>query len=172
MIIVNLFIKTKNKNSLIKFLYFLKKNINEKFNTLNFYFPKKNSKKVLTLLKSPHVNKTAQEQFEIRFFSIKVKILTSQVFKFLIFLKSIKNFLFSDIQIKTNFFSNLKNKKLLTNILNIDNLLYLNYVKHNKFKKNNTFNEINLKKKSNYNLNKKKYQISKKLLKQIDLYGH
>jgi ribosomal protein S10 len=32
-------------------------------------FPKSKKRKFVTVLKSPHVNKTAQEQFEYRFFS-------------------------------------------------------------------------------------------------------
>ena len=32
-------------------------------------FPKHKKRKFITILKSPHVNKTAQEQFEYRFFS-------------------------------------------------------------------------------------------------------
>lgn len=172
MIIVNLFIRTKNKNSLTQFLYFLKKNINNNFKAIHLYFPKKKSKKVITLLKSPHVNKTAQEQFEIKFFSMQLKILTTQTFKFLIFLKSIKNFLFSDIQIKTKFFNISNNKILLKNILNIDNNSYIYPTKYKKFIKNEKFNDIKLTKKKMYNLNTKKYKISNKLIRHLDLYGH
>jgi ribosomal protein S10 len=171
-IIVNLFIRTKNKNSLTQFLYFLKKNINKNFKAINLYFPKKKNKKVITLLKSPHVNKTAQEQFEIKFFSMQLKILTTQTFKFLIFLKNIKNFLFSDIQIKTNFLNISNNKILFKNILNIDNNSYRYLIKYKKFIKNEKFNDIKLSKKKMYTLNTKKYNISNKLVKHLDLYGH
>ena len=64
---------------------------------------KRNLRKFITVLKSPHVNKTAQEQFESRIYSKQLTIYSSQKFQYLIFLKKIKTHLFPDINIKTGF---------------------------------------------------------------------
>ena len=65
--------KTFNFNALNLYAFFLKKvfhNLNIKFSM--FYLPIK--RKRITLLKSPHVNKTAREQFEIKYFSLCLKL--------------------------------------------------------------------------------------------------
>lgn len=62
-------------------IIFLKLDINSSI----FNFPKK--RKVITLLKSPHVNKKAKEQFEIKYFK------TSISFKKGLSLKVVKNIL-------------------------------------------------------------------------------
>lgn len=53
----------------------------------------------MTILKSPHVNKKAQEQFEIRFFKKQLTIKSIKIFKYLIFLKKLNFNLFSDVNI-------------------------------------------------------------------------
>jgi ribosomal protein S10 len=172
-VIINLLITTKNKNSFKKILYFLKKNIKKKFNNITFYFPKKKNKKVITLLKSPHVNKTAQEQFEVKYFSIKLKIFTTKMFKFLIFLKKINNFLFADIQIKTKFLTSSKKQFLLKRqIININNFLKVLFFKNKNYVKIKNFNEIQITKKNYFLNNNKKYLTSKKLFKIFDFFGH
>lgn len=172
MISINLFIKTKNKNSLKKFIYFLRKNVYKNFNSINFYYPKKKNKSIITLLKSPHVNKTAQEQFEFKYFSIKLKIITTQAFKFLIFLKNIKNLLFADIQIKTKFNCNSKDQFMLKKkILNLDNSTFKYFIKQKKNIVNKNFQNTKLLIKKFYK-NNTKYSTSINLLKLIDLTGH
>jgi len=79
---------------------------------------KKVKKKVITILKSPHINKKAQEQFEINFFSKQLAIYSTQSFKQMVFLKKIKNGIFPDVKIKSKFITNRKNVgKLRTKIL-------------------------------------------------------
>lgn len=83
---------------------------------------KKKKKKFMTILKSPHVNKTAQEQFEIRTFSMQLKVVTMQPFKFLMLLKKMKNYLFPDISVKLKLiFSPAKNISLKKKFFNMDN---------------------------------------------------
>jgi len=75
-IIMQLNFKTLNKNSFEIYSSFLKKNL--KLLNLDYSFiclPKK--KKRLTLLKSPHVNKTAREQFEICYFKACIQLFGS-----------------------------------------------------------------------------------------------
>ena len=91
-------ISSKSKESLKLFLLFLAKLNNE--NLTVEYFPKKKVKKVITVLKSPHVNKSAQEQFEFRIHTKKLSINSLQHLKFVYFLKKIQNTIFPFIKIK------------------------------------------------------------------------
>ena len=84
-IIIQIF--SKNSNSISNFLKFLYKLKTNKTLNLNFTIVQssqfKKSKK-LSVLKSPHVNKKAQEQFEYNVFNKQLKIYVSQLNKFLI----------------------------------------------------------------------------------------
>lgn len=171
---LNLLISSKNKKSLNNFLKFF----NENFSITDSTFIKKNYQKklkktVITVLKSPHVNKTAQEQFEIRYMSIQVQIYTSHVFKFLIFLKKLKIYLFPNIHIKIKIVHNKKQTTLINKkFFNLDNYHYRlllltssnkiqnNKVKRNKLKLLNKLSEAALKSTN-----------SQKILKLFDTYG-
>lgn len=111
---INITIKSKNKNSLEKFLNFFyefSNNSKLKLNRSLFLSQKKKYNKIFTVLKSPHVNKTAQEQFEFILFSKSVKVDTFQTLKTLIVFKKIQSTFLSEIKIKINFNINLKRKK-------------------------------------------------------------
>jgi ribosomal protein S10 len=99
----NVTIVSNNFNSIQKFFLFFFYNKKINFNTIKKYFQKKKKKKTLTILKSPHVNKTAQEQFEYRIYSKQITIYSSQNFQYLVFLKKINAHLFPDVKIKTKF---------------------------------------------------------------------
>ena len=75
-----------------------------------------NSKKrdVITVLKSPHVNKTAQEQFEYRIYSKKILINSFKPSIFLLVLKKIKSFSFPGISLKVTGVCNKSNKLVKT----------------------------------------------------------
>lgn len=138
---ININIKSKNKNSLKQFLKIFKQFSNDKKLKLNqtlFLSKNKNKNKIFTILKSPHVNKTAQEQFKFVYYSKELKLNSSQTLKFLILLKNFQTIFFSDIQIKLNFVINPKKSK--TKFIN-------------KFKPNN----INLKNK--YDINYKQIKL-------------
>src|SRR6476620_2101567 len=127
---------SKNKKSAENgFLFFLKNSSELNLNIIKKYFQKKKKKNVLTILKSPHVNKSAQEQFESKFFSKQLSIYSSKNFQFLLFLKKIKTYLFPDVKIKIKFILN-KNlsEKIGANILNPSNFK-LNVLKKIKLKK-------------------------------------
>jgi ribosomal protein S10 len=116
---INLKISSKNKESLKKFLkvflFFCKKN---KINFFIKYFSQKQKTHIFTILKSPHVNKKAQEQFEYRLFSKQLNIFSFQILKFIITLKKIQTKLFPDIKIKIKFILNTKklNKYKITSL--------------------------------------------------------
>ena len=109
-------LSAKDKSSLKKFLDFIKKIKHS--NLIISSFSKKKIKKFLTVLKSPHVNKTAQEQFEFRIYTHKLRIRSFQSLKFLLILKKIKKLSFPgvNIKIKSVFEKKKETKNVLTGI--------------------------------------------------------
>jgi hypothetical protein len=55
---------------------------------------------MITILKSPHVNKTAQESYESITYSYTIKTHSFRIQKYILFLKKLRNNLFPDIQTK------------------------------------------------------------------------
>jgi len=155
----HLTITSKTKKSLSDFINFLN-HIPINSHIIKKYFTNKKRKKILTILKSPHVNKTAQEQFQLNFFSNQITIYSSNIFQSLILLKKIKNNLFSDLKIKIRFpiYKKLSNKSQ-TNALNPTNFK-LNSI-------NKCLNQKNKIKKSK----KKNYKQIEHILKIFDIYG-
>ena len=96
-------IQSKNEKSLNKFLYFFFKHLKTKFNIIQKSNASKANKKTITFLKSPHVNKTAQTQFETHLFVNKILVVGFYLEKSLIFLKKILVKLFQDISIHLTF---------------------------------------------------------------------
>ncbi len=91
---------SKDKNSLKRFILLLK-NISNRWNNLTFVFKNiKKRKKKVTILKSPHVNKKAQTQFQITIFSVLIKYSSLELKKSYILLKKIRNHLFPNVKIK------------------------------------------------------------------------
>jgi hypothetical protein len=96
--------------------------IKKKVNGLLNYSQQKQERKVFTTLKSPHVNKTAQEQIEYRLFTKHINIFSFQLLKFLILIKKIQMKLCPDIEIQIKFVLNNKIiKKIKLISLNPDN---------------------------------------------------
>lgn len=169
---LNIIVSSKTKNSLNHFFSFLHKNsLILSFNIINKKFQKKMKKTVITILKSPHVNKTAQEQFEIRYISKQIQIRAINLFKFLIFFKKLKVSLLTDINIKI--IVNTKNSiETQKKNLNIDNLYYkpfffeqIHSIQNNKLKKNRNILLYNNEKLINLT-------DSLKILKLFDIYGN
>lgn len=118
----HLTIVSRNPQSINNFLLFIQNNIEPNFNVVKKRFQQKQKKKILTILKSPHVNKTAQEQFEYRVFSKQLVFYSANYLKHIILLKKTKANLFPDVKIKVKFVINSKNaSKLRVKVLNPDN---------------------------------------------------
>ena len=64
------------------------------------HFSHQRKKKFITILKSPHVNKTAQEQFEFRFYSKEFLVNSVKPLTAFIILKKIKNKSFPGIRFR------------------------------------------------------------------------
>ena len=107
-------LKSKNIKSLIFFFNVLKK-FNISKNIKKLYTTKKIKR--IAILKSPHVNKTAQQHFEYRLYLKKIYVKNLQIFKLLIILKKIKINLCCDVLINIKFIINDNNfNKKNTNI--------------------------------------------------------
>lgn len=124
---INIYISSKNKNSLIRFLKLLQTFTDNKYFTMKIIqikFNKLKHKKIFTILKSPHVNKTAQTQFEYILNKKQITIFTDNSLKFLFFLKIILEKLFSDIVIKIKIYTNIQKISNIHNIKNIELFKY------------------------------------------------
>jgi ribosomal protein S10 len=111
---ININIRSKNLVTLRSFLSLfesLSRNENFRLNTITRITQKKTCRKIFSILKSPHVNKTAQEQFMCSLFVKKLKTESRQLCKMLIVLKRIQSLSFPDIQLKLTFNWRRKQKK-------------------------------------------------------------
>ena len=93
----SIYIYSKNYSSIKKLETFFSSN----FKTAKFIkIANKKQSKALTVLKSPHVNKTAQERFFTEYFKKVLQIKSNNPLLFLYFIKLIKNKLFLDVKLK------------------------------------------------------------------------
>lgn len=139
--LIILSISSKNLNSLtkfLKFIYLFKTNKNFKLQIVTTQSQRKNKKYFFSVLRSPHVNKKSQEQFEYYFYNKQIKIYVFKIVKFLKFWKLIKTKLFFDIKIKIKFILNTKSFKR-TSLIKINSDKFTKNLPQNK-------NILNLKK--------------------------
>ena len=128
---------SKNENTIkniYKIFQKLDNNKNLNLNIVKKYLQNKNKKHILSILKSPHVNKIAQEQFELGFIYRKILIKpTTKNLKFLILLKKMGLNLFHDAKIIANLVSKKKFKNHNYELFNLNNF---KLKKKSKYKKN------------------------------------
>ena len=135
-------------------------------------FPIYEKRKFVTVLKSPHVNKTAQEQFEYRFYSKNFLIRSFKPFTFFSCLKKLKILSFPgvNLEIKGLFEQNKTNKHLLK-MISPDNIVVKNssqtHTCKQKFKMNTQAKIIQTVSK---NLETSSF-LAKKYIQLFDLYG-
>lgn len=112
----------KDKRVLEKFSNFL-----NQLDTSTFVLKhrsKQNQRKFITILKSPHVNKTAQEQFEYRFYYKQFLINSLNPLTFFLLLKKAQNSSFSGLKLEIKSVLNSTEKNINSQkILNPDNFL-------------------------------------------------
>ena len=143
--------KSKNKKSLYnltKFFYWKSKNLY----LLNKNFTSDIKKQTTTILKSPHVNKVAQEKFQKNTYSQNINLYVPYTFKLLRFVKTINSNRFLDVKIKIKLLINntLKNIKykivfnpISSNINKLEKLKIKNFISKIRYR-----NKIKLKDKS------------------------
>lgn len=169
-------LSSKNKETINYFClhFFNRTNIKHNFKIIKkFKYGTKKTKKV-TILTSPHVYKTAQEQFEYKIFYQNFNLLVTNYKKFLLLLKKIKTNRFSDINIQLTFKIQKFNNYFFTNYLQKNlNYFFLNNFFVKKKKKNNFFiiKEKEESKKLIKNLIDIKTKTSSNLLKIFDVLG-
>lgn len=120
---INLLAKSKDQKSLDNFLIFLNTKINKNFWIKKKYLQKVKSKTIFSILKSPHVNKSAQEQFEISKFNTQLKLKTFEINKISEFLKATNDGTFPGIHARYKVSCEQLSKKLcgIQSFLIIDN---------------------------------------------------
>lgn len=94
-----LLLYSKNKSSLNNFLTFFIRNFNPFSPIITKLLRNKKIKEKISVLKSPHVNKTAQEHFKYVYFCMSLSFYNSEIKKELVILKKIKDKLFPDLKI-------------------------------------------------------------------------
>ena len=100
MTVFNITATSKNKKELNFFILVLNRYLFFNSNNIKKISQKKIKKIRITLLKSPHVNKKSQEQFEIKFFKKKIILKIEKSLKYLLFLKKIYCSMFSNVNLK------------------------------------------------------------------------
>jgi len=91
-------ISSKDSQVLEKFFQFILRL--EKFPMVIKSFSKSKKRKFITILKSPHVNKTAQEQFEFKYYSKEFLVDSLKPLTFFLVIKKIKNLSFPGIRLE------------------------------------------------------------------------
>ena len=125
--VIRLIIKSKNINSIINFIKLLKKFYKIYKLTDSFFVSNKPRKrKMFSILRSPHVNKISQEQFEFKVYKREIIIQTKNYLKFLIMFKKLNKSIFSDLNITISLLK--KKNDYYSPILN---KFYLNYIDSN-----------------------------------------
>ena len=168
----------KDKKTLKKIFKFLSLQYNTEIKKLQtpLYFNQKKTKiKKITVLKSPHVNKSAQRHFEYRIYSIKIQVCSYKPQKYLFVLKKLQNYIFPEVKITIKQKINQKNNQKLieNNFLNPDNyrtelkLPVDNQQQKLKYKKN-----MSSKKRNYFNLNNKFFEKTVLYIKMFDYYGN
>ena len=142
-------LSSNNKESIKLFFLFCFYNKNLDLFLIKYYLQKKHENKILTILKSPHIDKKAQEQFEKKIFVKNLSLYSRKLPKYLLFLKKIRNFIFSDVHLKVKF--NVKNKNDKNLFCDLDQL------------KLNIFQNVLPLKKNSEKINN--------LIKTMDIYG-
>lgn len=86
---------------------------------------KKQNTKIVTVLRSPHINKTAQEQFEFRFFNRQISFLSANPLLSLNIFKRIIKKRFPGIKLKLIcIFDKKKQNKIRLSFLNPDKVVF------------------------------------------------
>ena len=157
-------VSCKDKQVLKKFTSFFRKI--ESLSVFIKPFPKHEKRKFITILKSPHVNKTAQEQFEYRFFSKHFLVFSFRPSVFFLLLKKLKNFSFSGIKLEVKgILGKNETLKYTLKCINPDNIVLQNKILNQKtFRKNKKFL-------GSSKLLLDDYNLSKKYIQSFDSYG-
>lgn len=115
-------VSSKDNHVLEKFLQFLQRlSISP---AVLKHFSKQKKRKFITILKSPHVNKTAQEQFEFRYYSKEFLIDSFKPLTFFLIIKKIKSLSFPSLKLEVKgLFNSDKKNKIFLKLTDPDNVV-------------------------------------------------
>ena len=161
---------SKNKNSLTNFFKFFNKELLSvaSYNMILSQTQKKKTCKTISVLKSPHVNKTAQVHYSYNLFSKQIFIFSSKPMKSFLFFKKIQSRLFPDVKMEVKLFVKQKHtNKLSSKFLNPSNFViyFINFNCNNQ-----NFRRMKLKKQQQRSYILFYYKILN-YLKIFDCYG-
>lgn len=126
---INIHIYSKNYTSIKRLQTFFSSNFllkKLKVTLFDSIYQNPIKRKVFTVLKSPHVNKIAQEHFEYILYKKTIKIHTYKGFLLLVFLKLLKYKIFADVKFKILIINQpLKFKQNIKNKINPNNFIVL-----------------------------------------------
>lgn len=146
--LISLSISSKNQNSLTSFLkLFYRLEVNKLLNSQSFIIQSQKKKKrfFFSVLKSPHVNKKSQDQFEWLIYKKNLKIKILRLAQFLTICKQINTQIFHDIDFKIKFLAvNSPYKHFVMSKINFD-LFLLKSNKKKKFLSSININQRSLK---------------------------
>jgi ribosomal protein S10 len=135
-------------------------------------FPTYEKRKFVTVLKSPHVNKTAQEQFEYRFYCKRFLISSVKPLTLFSLLKKLKNLSFLGMNLKViGLFGKNRTNKHSLKMISPDNIVLTNipkrYVNNKQKFKTNKQARIS----QTVSNNSRNSLLLKKYIQLFDLYG-
>lgn len=142
---LHLKIFSKNKNSQILFTKSINRILHENYLNLNCLmknYQQTKTKQIFTVLKSPHANKTAQEQFQCNITSRRIGFYTFRLPKLIIILQKLQKELFPDVLTKIYLVLKVSDLKKFKNYRSNPKLYQLKIVKYrniNKFSPYLTF---------------------------------
>ena len=176
----NITISCKEKKTLKQIFQFLALQYQAEIKKLQtpLYFNQKKTKiKKITVLKSPHVYKTAQRHFEYRIYSTKLQIQSYRPKKYFFMLKKLQNHVFPEVKITINKRVNHKNThSLLKNKFFVPNNYKIGFIttmynshQNLKFKYKNN---INIYRNNFASLNKKTFRKMIDYIQVFDHYGN
>ena len=105
LMIIYFYIKAKNYHSLKIFSKIIISKLFKHNIKKVKYYPLSKKRTLMSIIKSPHINKSSQEQFEFRYFHRKISVHSYNFLKTLVIFKKYYSSIFSDIKIKLLFSS-------------------------------------------------------------------
>nr|QYC61912.1 ribosomal protein S10 [Guinardia delicatula] len=107
--IINIDLKSKDYKVINKFIHIFSFFVYKYDKECNIkFFKRKTIKSLFSILKSPHVNKRAQEQFEFKYYNCRLTVSTLHYLKILLLLKVLNIKFSQNIRFKTTLSINTK----------------------------------------------------------------
>lgn len=113
---IKMCIQSKHQYYIDQFIILFNKKSRTFFKSIKQIFIKKKYQPRFSVLTSPHVNKKAQEQFEIKIYYWQMKVQTFELLKLGIFLKRVNESVFPNLNFKLKLTSDRPKTSPLSNI--------------------------------------------------------